>query len=97
MFTVVQLQEENSLFADVFNANRLLRVIPIVTSLALPCAEMAKYCQLFTPAAGKKLEPLEEVVCEVEDPHAGEVIEAVTLRKGEVRCCCIVVLGSPIC
>lgn len=35
--------------------------------------------------AGKKLEPLEEVVCEVEDPHAGEVIEAVTLRKGEVR------------
>lgn len=34
---------------------------------------------------GKKLEPLEEVVCEVEDPHAGEVIEAVTLRKGELQ------------
>lgn len=34
---------------------------------------------------GRRLEPLEEVVCEVEDGHVGEVIEAVTLRKGEVR------------
>ncbi|KAL4423643.1 hypothetical protein ABPG77_009230, partial [Micractinium sp. CCAP 211/92] len=33
---------------------------------------------------GEPLEPLEEVVCEVEDGHAGEVIEAVTLRKGEL-------------
>lgn len=34
-------------------------------------------------SAGQRQEPLEEVVCEVEDAHAGEVIEAVTLRKGE--------------
>ncbi|EFN51124.1 hypothetical protein CHLNCDRAFT_141310 [Chlorella variabilis] len=33
---------------------------------------------------GQRLEPLEEVVCEVEDAHAGEVIEALTLRKGEL-------------
>ncbi|KAL4439803.1 hypothetical protein ABPG75_002804 [Micractinium tetrahymenae] len=33
---------------------------------------------------GQRQEPLEEVVCEVEDAHAGEVIEAVTLRKGEL-------------
>ena len=39
------------------------------------------------PPTGKRLEPLEEVVCEVEDEHAGEVIEAVTMRKGEVRVC----------
>ena len=34
--------------------------------------------------AGQRQEPLEEVVCEVEDANAGEVIEAITLRKGEV-------------
>ncbi|GAB4823663.1 hypothetical protein N2152v2_010709 [Parachlorella kessleri] len=34
---------------------------------------------------GQKLEPLEEVVCEVEDPHAGEIIEMLTLRKGELQ------------
>ncbi|KAI3431850.1 hypothetical protein D9Q98_010602 [Chlorella vulgaris] len=33
---------------------------------------------------GQRLEPLEEVVCEVEDGNTGEVIEAVTLRKGEL-------------
>eukprot|EP00887_Chlorella_sp_A99_P000494 scaffold17.g494.t1 len=33
---------------------------------------------------GQKLEPLEEVVCEVEDAHAGEVIEALTLRRGDL-------------
>jgi hypothetical protein len=26
-----------------------------------------------------------QVICEVEDAHAGEIIEALTLRKGEVR------------
>jgi len=34
--------------------------------------------------AGEKLEPLEELVCEVEEEHTGDVIEAVTLRKGEL-------------
>lgn len=34
---------------------------------------------------GKKLEPMEEVVCEVEDEHAGGVIESINNRKGEVR------------
>lgn len=30
-------------------------------------------------------EPFEELVCEIDDEHTGSVIEAVTLRKGEVR------------
>ena len=30
-------------------------------------------------------EPFEELMCEVEEDHTGAVIEAVTLRKGEVR------------
>lgn len=47
---------------------------------------MCRRCALFcSHAAGQRLEPLEEVVCEVEDAHAGEVIQALTLRKGEVR------------
>ena len=37
-----------------------------------------------TAAAGERLEPLEEVVCEVEEANTGEVIEVLTLRKGEV-------------
>jgi GTP-binding protein len=35
-------------------------------------------------ASGELLEPVEEVVCEVDDAHAGEVIEALTRRKGEL-------------
>ena len=31
------------------------------------------------------MEPLEEVVCEVEDEYSGAIIEALSLRKGEVR------------
>lgn len=56
--------------------------------LQLPSPPKAQNRQLIfrsPPLAGKKLEPLEEVVCEVEDQRAGEVIEAVSLRKGEVR------------
>jgi predicted membrane GTPase involved in stress response len=34
---------------------------------------------------GVRKEPFEELMCEVEDDHTGAVIEAVTLRKGEVR------------
>ena len=34
---------------------------------------------------GQRQEPLEEVVCQVEDAFSGAVIEAVTLRKGAVR------------
>lgn len=33
---------------------------------------------------GQKLEPIEEVVCEVEEEFGGAIIEALTLRKGEV-------------
>ena len=33
---------------------------------------------------GQKLEPLEEVVCEVEDEFAGPVIDALSLRRAEV-------------
>lgn len=63
-------------------ARRIVLPVPVLLPSPLLC--------FFTSLpshrpAGKKLEPLEEVVCEVEDVHAGEVIEAVTLRKGEVR------------
>lgn len=34
---------------------------------------------------GVRKEPFEELMCEVEEDHTGAVIEAVTLRKGEVR------------
>lgn len=34
---------------------------------------------------GQRQEPFEELVCEIDDDHTGAVIEAVTLRKGEVR------------
>lgn len=34
---------------------------------------------------GVRLEPLEEVTCEVFDEHAGEVIASLNNRKGEVR------------
>ncbi|KAK9827239.1 hypothetical protein WJX81_001716 [Elliptochloris bilobata] len=33
---------------------------------------------------GQRLEPIEEIVCEVEDQHAGAVIEGLTVRKGEL-------------
>jgi len=39
---------------------------------------------LQTDEHGKRLEPLEELVCEVEEEHTGEVIEALTARKGEL-------------
>lgn len=34
---------------------------------------------------GQKLEPLEEVVCEIEDEFAGPVIDALSLRRAEVH------------
>lgn len=34
--------------------------------------------------SGQKLEPLEELVCEVDEEHSGDVIEAVTVRRGEL-------------
>ena len=33
---------------------------------------------------GEKMEPLEEVMCELEDEFSGPVIDALSLRKGEV-------------
>lgn len=33
---------------------------------------------------GEKLEPLEEVVCEVADHQSGDLIQAMTARKAEV-------------
>ena len=33
---------------------------------------------------GKRLEPIEELHMELEDEHSGPVIEAVTVRKGEL-------------
>lgn len=37
---------------------------------------------LRTGEQGERLEPLEELVCEVEESHSGDVIEALTVRKG---------------
>lgn len=34
---------------------------------------------------GQRMEPLEEVVCEIEDEFSGPVIDALSLRRGEVR------------
>ncbi|KAL6785388.1 EFG7 [Auxenochlorella protothecoides x Auxenochlorella symbiontica] len=39
---------------------------------------------VFREEAGRRLEPIEEVGCEVADEHAGEVIEAMSNRKGEM-------------
>ena len=33
---------------------------------------------------GQRMEPLEEVVCEIEDEFSGPVIDALSLRRGEV-------------
>jgi len=37
------------------------------------------------PATGQRLEPLEEVVIDLDEPFAGIVVEEMSLRKGEVR------------
>ena len=33
---------------------------------------------------GQRMEPLEEVVCEIEDEFSGPVIDALSLRRAEV-------------
>lgn len=33
---------------------------------------------------GQRMEPLEEVVCEIEDEFSGPIIDALSLRRGEV-------------
>ena len=40
---------------------------------------------------GQRMEPLEEVVCEIEDEFSGPIIDALSLRRGEV---CITFLHS---
>jgi GTP-binding protein len=37
------------------------------------------------PETGQRLEPIEEVTIDVDEPHAGIVIEKVSARKGELR------------
>ncbi|CAL8470047.1 g9589 [Coccomyxa elongata] len=39
---------------------------------------------VYREEGGHKLEPLEEVICEVEEDQAGSVIEALSLRKGDL-------------
>ena len=34
---------------------------------------------------GEKLEPIEEVTIDVDDPYTGIVIEKVSMRKGEMK------------
>lgn len=47
---------------------------------------------------GQRMEPLEEVVCELEDEFSGPVIDALSLRRGEVLLFaigCVYALFSP--
>jgi GTP-binding protein len=37
------------------------------------------------PATGQRLEPIEEVVIDVDDAHTGVVVEQISLRKGELQ------------
>jgi GTP-binding protein len=37
------------------------------------------------PTTGEKLEPMEEVTIDVDDPYAGVVIEKISMRKGELQ------------
>jgi GTP-binding protein len=37
------------------------------------------------PATGERLEPMEEVTIDVDDPYAGVVIEKISMRKGELQ------------
>jgi GTP-binding protein len=37
------------------------------------------------PKTGEKLEPMEEVTIDVDDPYAGVVIEKISMRKGELQ------------
>ncbi len=37
------------------------------------------------PKTGEKLEPIEEVTIDVDDPYAGVVIEKISMRKGELQ------------
>src|ERR1700759_1612581 len=37
------------------------------------------------PATGERLEPIEEVTIDVDDPYAGVVIEKISMRKGELQ------------
>lgn len=41
---------------------------------------------LYRQEGGQRLEPLEEVIAEVEDAHVGAVIEAISQRKVSLRC-----------
>lgn len=40
---------------------------------------------MYQEVDGKKMEPVEEVVIQVEEAHVGSVIEALSLRKGEMQ------------
>lgn len=44
-----------------------------------------KCCLLCRMIDGQRKEPLEEVVCEIEDEFTGPVIDALSLRRGEVH------------
>ena len=40
---------------------------------------------LYRTINGQRQEPLEEVVCEVDDEHAGSVMQALSLRRAELQ------------
>ncbi len=53
--------------------------------MALPaCTHAAFFWVSRYDDEGNKLEPIEEVTCEVGEEHAGAVIEALSARKGEL-------------
>jgi len=50
---------------------------PVIAPLS-----QAVHCRMVN---GQRMEPLEEVVCEIEDEFSGPIIDALSLRRGEVR------------
>lgn len=40
---------------------------------------------LYRKINGQRYEPIEEVVCEVDDTHAGSVMQALSLRRAELQ------------
>jgi GTP-binding protein len=49
------------------------------------CAGRPRVLYRADPETGARLEPIEEVVIDVDDPYAGVVVEKLTSRKGELR------------
>ena len=52
------------------------------------CSFVEACLAMYRMVNGQRMEPLEEVVCEIEDEYSGPVIDALSLRRGEVSTSC---------